>query len=79
MSSKVPSQAELEANRAALEKRNANLEKLKAKALSNGSTNTANEYQRMIDEDRDSLLIIDCLQKVRGSPYEPGKDTSAYP
>ena len=50
MSSKVPSQAELEANRAALEKRNANLEKLKAKALSNGSTNTANEYQRMIDE-----------------------------
>ena len=52
MSSKVPSQAELEANRAALEKRNANLEKLKAKALSNGSTNTANEYQRMIDEDK---------------------------
>ena len=33
----------------------------------------------MQDVGRDSLLIIDCLQKVRGSPYEPGKDTSAYP
>jgi hypothetical protein len=50
MSSKVPSQADLQANRTVLENRNANLEKLKAKALANGSTNTAAEYQRMINE-----------------------------
>lgn len=50
MSSQIPSQAQLEANRKAVENRNANLEKLKAKALSNGSTGTASEYQRMIDE-----------------------------
>lgn len=50
MSSKVPSQADLQANRTVLENRNANLEKLKAKALANGSANTAAEYQRMINE-----------------------------
>lgn len=50
MSSQIPTQAQLEANRKAVENRNANLERLKAKALSNGSTGTASEYQRMIDE-----------------------------
>lgn len=50
MSSTIPTQSQLQQSRAVYENRNSNLEKLKATALANGSTGTAAEYQRMIDE-----------------------------
>jgi hypothetical protein len=47
--------------------------------LSSKGVTTAGMIDWMQDVRRDSLMILGTLQKVREAPYEPGKNTEAYP
>lgn len=47
--------------------------------LSAKGVTTTGMIDWMKEVNRDSEMILNCLQKIRESPYEPGKGVEAYP